>query len=72
MPLPFTPPQVSQRQNDWRGIFSVMVSANTDPELPVRFRSALENANTPSFVRTVAKAAIIACSTGMADLLLTS
>ena len=38
-----------------------MDSPYTDPELRQWLRGASENGNTPSFVRTVAAAALIAC-----------
>ena len=58
--------QVSQRlpstpQLDWRGIFSLMDSAHTDPELSQWLRWASESAKTPVFVRTAAEAALLAC-----------
>jgi hypothetical protein len=37
-------------------------SAYTDPELRDGLRWASESGNTPTFVRTVARAALIACS----------
>jgi hypothetical protein len=37
-------------------------SANTDPELRGWLRWAVECSNTPMFVRTLAEAALIACS----------
>jgi hypothetical protein len=40
----------------------MMDSASTDPELRHWLRWALERGNTPMFVRTVAEAALIACS----------
>jgi hypothetical protein len=40
-----------------------MDSANTDPELRDWLRWASEEGNAPAFVRTVAQAALIACST---------
>ena len=40
----------------------MMDSAYTDPELRDWLRWAFESANTPTFVRTVAEAAFIACS----------
>ena len=40
----------------------MMDSANTDPELRAWLRWASESGNTPMFVRTVAEAALIACS----------
>jgi hypothetical protein len=40
----------------------MMASANTDPELRDWLRWASESGNTPVFVRTVANAALIACS----------
>jgi len=61
MPLPFTPPLVSRRQIDWRGIFSLMDSANTDPELTHWLHWAEEGGKVPMFVRTVATAARMAC-----------
>jgi len=39
-----------------------MLSANTDLELREWLRWAAEGGNTPMFVRTVAEAALIACS----------
>jgi hypothetical protein len=39
-----------------------MKSAFIDPEMPVRFHWAAEGSNTPMFVRTIAEAALIACS----------
>jgi type II secretory pathway predicted ATPase ExeA len=50
---------------------AIVTSAVTDPELSQWLHWASEGGSTPTFVRTVAKAALIACSTGMADLLLT-
>ena len=41
---------------------SLMVSGGTDPELREWLRWASEGGNTPSSVRTVAEAALIACS----------
>ena len=55
-------PQVSRRQFHWRGILSRMDSANTDPELRHWLRWVSDSASTPMFVRTVAEAALIACS----------
>jgi len=59
MPLPFAPPQVSHGlpsspQLDWRGIFSVMDSPFTDPELHDWLRWASESGKTSMFVRRVA------------------
>jgi hypothetical protein len=51
---------------------AIVTSAVTDPELSQWLHWASESANTPVFIRTVAVSALIACSTGMADLLLTS
>jgi len=39
----------------------MMDSANTDPDLSQWLRWASEGGNTPTFVRTVAQAALIAC-----------
>ena len=50
----------------------MMDSANTDPELRRWLRRASESGSTPMFVRTVAEAALIACSKRMAGLLLVS
>jgi hypothetical protein len=44
-------------------MLSVMDSANTDSALHQWLRWASEHGNTPMFVRTVAEAALIACST---------
>ena len=41
---------------------SMMLSANTDPELRSWLRWAAAGGNTPTFVRTVAEAALIACT----------
>jgi hypothetical protein len=40
----------------------MMDSANTDPELRGWLRWAAEGGNTPTFVRKVAEAALIACT----------
>jgi hypothetical protein len=40
----------------------VMDSAHNDPELSQRLRWASESGSTPTFVRTVAEAALMACS----------
>ncbi len=40
----------------------MMLSANTDPELRDWLRWAAEGGNTPMFVRTVAEAALMACT----------
>ena len=40
----------------------MMHSPHTDPELSHWLRWASESGNTPSFVRTVAEAALIACT----------
>jgi hypothetical protein len=40
----------------------MILSANTDPELHDWLRWASEGGNTPSFVRKVAEAALIACT----------
>ena len=67
MPLPFTPPQVSDRLPStpefalW-GVLSSMDSAHTDPELSQWLRWASEQGHTPVFVRTVAEAARMACT----------
>jgi len=61
MPQPSMPPQASRRQIDWRGIFSLMDSANTDPELTHWLHWAEEGGKVPMFVRTVATAARMAC-----------
>ena len=39
-----------------------MISANTDPELRDWLRWASEGGGTPSFVRMVAQAALLACT----------
>ena len=49
-----------------------MDSPRNDTELQPWIHWASENGNTPVFVRTVAEAALIACSKCMADLLLVS
>jgi len=49
-------------QFDLRGILSLMDSANTDPELAHWLRWASESGSAPRFVRTVAEAALMACS----------
>lgn len=41
---------------------SVMISANTDPELRHWLRWIFESGNIPVFVRTVAAAALMACT----------
>jgi len=69
----FMPPQVPQSlpstlQGDLRGVFSVMDPAHTGPELSQWLRWALERGNTPMFVRTIAEAALIACSPDYAPL----
>jgi hypothetical protein len=66
MTLPFTLPQGSPRlpstpQFDLRGILWMMDSAHTGPRLSQWLRWASESGSTPSFVRTVAEAALIAC-----------
>ncbi len=61
MPLPFTPPQVSRRQIDWRGIFSLMDSPRNDTELHRWLRWASESRKPPCFVCAVAEAALCAC-----------
>jgi hypothetical protein len=55
-----------------RCMFPLIYSANTDPELQFWLRWASEERNAPTFVRTVAQAALIACSKRMAGLLLVS
>ena len=45
-----------------RCILSMMLSANTDPELSQWLRWATESGDTPMFVRKVADASLIACS----------
>ena len=40
----------------------MMPSAATDPELPCWLRWASESGRTPMFVRTVAEAALLACT----------
>ncbi len=62
MPLPFTPPQVSRRQVDWRCILSVMDSPHNDPELGQWLRWVTGNGRVPYFVHTVAEAALISNS----------
>ena len=62
MPLPFMPPQVSQRQIDWRGILPVMDCPHNDTELHRWLRWASKGGNVPSFVGRVVEAAIYACS----------
>ena len=47
---------------DCRGILSMMPSANTDHELSQWLRRASESGSTSMFVRKVAEAALMACS----------
>jgi hypothetical protein len=61
MPLPFTPPQVSQRQHDWRCILPVMDFPHNDTELHRWLRWVFESRKPPCFVCTVAEAALGAC-----------
>ena len=61
MPLPFMPPQVSQRQIDWRGILPVMDCPHNDTELHRWLRWVFESRKPPYFVCTVAEAALGAC-----------
>ena len=62
MRLPFMPPQVSRRQVDWPGVFSLMDSPLDDTELHRWLRWASDWGHTPLFVSKVAEAACAACT----------